>query len=113
MKRILVTAILASVWGFLSSGLASEKNLSGYAIYMDQDFFVPSKNEDRDYTMGFAVEWFWKAEPPGSWFPRQGPWVFKRKGGPEKSRERFSEKPYVRLPHLHPRRSLRLESDFR
>lgn len=35
-----------------------EKN-SGIGIYIDQDMFVPFSNEDRDYTMGFAVEFFW------------------------------------------------------
>lgn len=35
-----------------------EKN-EGVGIYIDQDMFVPFSNEDRDYTMGFAVEFFW------------------------------------------------------
>lgn len=32
---------------------------SGIGIYIDQDLFVPFTNEDRDYTMGVAVEFFW------------------------------------------------------
>lgn len=30
----------------------------GIAIYIDQDMFLPGFNEDRDYTMGVAVEFF-------------------------------------------------------
>jgi hypothetical protein len=30
----------------------------GFAVYLDQDLFVPGVNEDRDYTMGVAVEFF-------------------------------------------------------
>lgn len=32
---------------------------SGIGIYIDQDLLVPFTNEDRDYTMGVAVEFFW------------------------------------------------------
>jgi len=35
---------------------------SGIGIYIDQDLFVPFTNEDRDYTMGIAVEFFWAKE---------------------------------------------------
>ncbi len=35
---------------------------SGIGFYIDQDMFVPFSNEDRDYTMGFAVEFFWAKE---------------------------------------------------
>jgi len=31
----------------------------GVGIYLDQDMFVPRTNEDRDYTMGMAFEFFW------------------------------------------------------
>lgn len=34
----------------------------GIGIYLDQDLFVPFYNEDRDYTMGVAVEFFWAKE---------------------------------------------------
>ena len=30
----------------------------GVGIYLDQDLFLPYTNEDRDYTMGLAVEFF-------------------------------------------------------
>ncbi|MDH5437176.1 MAG: lipid A deacylase LpxR family protein, partial [Gammaproteobacteria bacterium] len=30
----------------------------GVSVYFDQDLFVPLLNEDRDYTMGFAIEMF-------------------------------------------------------
>ena len=34
----------------------------GIGIYFDQDLLVPLLNEDRDYTMGIAVEFFWAKE---------------------------------------------------
>ena len=34
----------------------------GIGIYIDQDLLVPASNEDRDYTMGTAVEFFWGEE---------------------------------------------------
>lgn len=34
----------------------------GIGIYLDQDLFVPVFNEDRDYTMGMAFEFFWEKE---------------------------------------------------
>lgn len=37
--------------------MAEEKN-NGIGIYIDQDLFVPFANEDRDYTMGLAFEFF-------------------------------------------------------
>lgn len=30
----------------------------GWGLHMDQDFFIPARNEDRDYTMGVAFERF-------------------------------------------------------
>ncbi len=35
---------------------------SGIGLYFDQDLLVPFSNEDRDYTMGMAVEFFWAKE---------------------------------------------------
>lgn len=37
----------------------AEQEESGIGIYLDQDMLVPFYNEDRDYTMGIAVEFFW------------------------------------------------------
>ncbi len=37
----------------------AEQPHQGVGIYIDQDLFVPFTNEDRDYTMGIAVEFFW------------------------------------------------------
>ncbi len=34
----------------------------GIGIYVDQDLFIPFTNEDRDYTMGVAFEFFWAKE---------------------------------------------------
>jgi hypothetical protein len=41
----------------LSCGSATAAH-RGFAVYVDQDLFVPGVNEDRDYTMGVAVEFF-------------------------------------------------------
>ena len=34
----------------------------GVGIYIDQDLFIPFTNEDRDYTMGVAMEFFWSED---------------------------------------------------
>ena len=46
---------------FGSSAYAAEQD-RGVGIYIDQDLFVPAFNEDRDYTMGVAFEFFWAKE---------------------------------------------------
>ena len=47
----------------LSNPIAhAEDKDSGIGIYIDQDLFVPFANEDRDYTMGIAVEFFWEKD---------------------------------------------------
>lgn len=40
----------------------AEDKDGGIGIYIDQDLFVPFANEDRDYTMGVAVEFFWEKD---------------------------------------------------
>lgn len=48
-----------------SATQAEELNPSkdfGIGIYVDQDLFIPFTNEDRDYTMGVALEFFWAKE---------------------------------------------------
>ena len=45
---------------FLSVSHAEESIQDrGIGIYIDQDLFVPFYNEDRDYTMGVGIEFFW------------------------------------------------------
>lgn len=34
----------------------------GWGLYLDQDLWLPVFNEDRDYTMGIALEFFWQDE---------------------------------------------------
>jgi hypothetical protein len=34
----------------------------GVGVYFDQDLFIPYVNQDRDYTMGMAIEFFWDKE---------------------------------------------------
>ena len=63
---------------FCISSTYADQQVQGYAIYMDQDLFVPLQNEDRDYTMGMAVEVFWKKEmglPLDSWVEKAGKWL--------------------------------------
>jgi hypothetical protein len=43
--------------------LPSEK--WGVGFYLDQDMAVPFTNEDRDYTMGIAAEFFWQDKKTG------------------------------------------------
>ncbi len=55
----------------------------GIGIYFDQDLLIPSVNEDRDYTMGVAIEIFWKDGPKSvkllddalGWINRKTPWA--------------------------------------
>lgn len=37
----------------------------GVGLYVDQDLAVPFSNEDRDYTMGIAAEFFWQDKETG------------------------------------------------
>ena len=37
----------------------------GAGLYLDQDLAVPFTNEDRDYTMGIAAEFFWQDKQTG------------------------------------------------
>lgn len=46
---------------FLNSAYA-EKSDRGIGFYLDQDMLLPLFNEDRDYTMGLALEFFWAKE---------------------------------------------------
>ena len=46
---------------FLSAAHADQSD-GGIGLYVDQDLLVPLSNEDRDYTMGMALEFFWAKE---------------------------------------------------
>lgn len=58
MFRIVFVCIVLIVG--LCAQSEEKKRDSKFALYTDQDFFVPFTNEDRDYTMGFAFEWFYE-----------------------------------------------------
>ena len=64
--RLILFAVI--LLGLSPATRAAEDTFAGWAVYLDQDFFIPGKNEDRDYTMGFGVEWFWEAEPKTAGF---------------------------------------------
>ena len=55
-KILLFCSVIFSF--FIHTAHAEQQN-RGIGIYIDQDLFVPFTNEDRDYTMGIAVEFFW------------------------------------------------------
>ena len=51
----------------------------GIGVYIDQDLFIPFTNEDRDYTMGVAIEFFWAKDkglyPLDKWVRKAGSWL--------------------------------------
>ena len=52
----------------------------GVGLYIDQDLAVPFFNEDRDYTMGIAAEFFWQDKKTGvypldGYIKRFGQWL--------------------------------------
>ena len=53
---------LFSITAFAEELEENQAQNKGIGIYLDQDFLVPFSNEDRDYTMGLAVEFFWQKE---------------------------------------------------
>lgn len=65
--NILECTLLCAVALSASLSLPGESKADGerakyIGIYMDQDFFIPGRNEDRDYTVGIAAELFWEDE---------------------------------------------------
>ena len=62
LRTLIFCVLFLNIYSSMASAEQAEKNeekSSGIGIYIDQDMFVPFSNEDRDYTMGFAVEFFW------------------------------------------------------
>ncbi|WP_126452493.1 lipid A deacylase LpxR family protein [Sulfuriflexus mobilis] len=45
-----------------TTGMAQPVHDRGVAFYFDQDLFTLGLNQDRDYTTGIAVEFFWQGE---------------------------------------------------
>jgi len=56
------TAVCAEPLAEAMSEPLAEPLDRGIGIYFDQDLLVPVFNEDRDYTMGLAFEFFWEKE---------------------------------------------------
>lgn len=56
----------------------------GLGLYMDQDMLVPLSNEDRDYTMGMAFEFFWSKDkgiyPLDNLLKRSAKWLGVKEG---------------------------------
>lgn len=67
------------VLSFTILSVHAEPQDRGLAIYMDQDLFVPFSNEDRDYTMGMAFEFFWEKDkglyPFDNLIKKAGQWL--------------------------------------
>ncbi len=72
IKRIFgITIFCIAVIGIITASAAEEgadkekggENRKGIGFYFDQDLLTPALNEDRDYTMGVAIEFFWKSKP--------------------------------------------------
>ena len=58
-SKLSITLILFIVINFFHSPTYAAQEDRGIGVYIDQDLFVPFANEDRDYTMGVALEFFW------------------------------------------------------
>jgi hypothetical protein len=54
--------LLAGLSLACTTAQAAKQRDRGVGVYFDQDLFVPYVNQDRDYTMGLAVEFFWDKE---------------------------------------------------
>jgi len=56
------SALILLLFFFMMPGniVCAEQEDSGIGFYLDQDMLVPFFNEDRDYTMGLAFEFFWE-----------------------------------------------------
>ena len=59
-KKILILSFF--IFSVFTSSSNAEQPKQGIGIYLDQDLFVPFTNEDRDYTMGIALEFFWSKD---------------------------------------------------
>lgn len=57
--------VLASFLASPATAQVSFPDSWGIGLYLDQDLAVPILNEDRDYTMGIATEFFWQDKNAG------------------------------------------------
>jgi len=62
VKSLIKTIIYHLALCCLLSPAYGKQTDRGIGIYFDQDLLVPLLNEDRDYTMGLALEFFWEKE---------------------------------------------------
>ncbi len=80
LQRLLETSSkLAGLLFFSAAVLAAPQRDRGVGMYFDQDLFVPFLNQDRDYTMGLALEFFWDKQdgiyPLDGMVGRVGRWM--------------------------------------
>ena len=57
-----LTLAVFTLFNLCLSAARADQPDSGIGLYIDQDMLVPFSNEDRDYTMGMAIEFFWSKE---------------------------------------------------
>jgi len=62
MKNPIMPFFRILIFSGLISVAHAAQNDRGIGIYVDQDLLVPFLNEDRDYTMGLAIEFFWSKD---------------------------------------------------
>ena len=66
INRVLACTILSLLLPTIASAAVDNpsdiKRNWGWGLYLDQDLWMPVLNEDRDYTMGIALEFFWQDE---------------------------------------------------
>jgi len=63
LTAFVTTAVYAGNLPTADMNKSEPEKKHGFSLYLDQDFFIPGRNEDRDYTMGFALELFWEKIP--------------------------------------------------
>ncbi|MCW8827099.1 MAG: lipid A deacylase LpxR family protein, partial [Gammaproteobacteria bacterium] len=66
-RRLIITTIFALMLPMAVYANSGEDTVNtgenwGWGLYLDQDLWLPVLNEDRDYTMGIALEFFWQDE---------------------------------------------------
>ena len=57
--RIWIICFLVFSGSYINANAEEQDKNRGIGLYLDQDYFIPFSNEDRDYTMGMAAEFFW------------------------------------------------------
>ena len=65
MQRAILISLLLLILQPPAAAAEADSKERGIALYLDQDLAIPFLNEDRDYTMGLAAEFFWQDRKRG------------------------------------------------